>query len=233
MKKAETPKRNYNIPDKDMLAKGYNFLTLFREHKAEFTAKFSNLNDPFESNMQAHLDFCDKFARDKSNISDQVVGTLNVDTVMDNGRYIYQYVYSYLLREEPTDLTVRKNYGQPDYAKSSYSHTKFPVLLEQAYLYTNEAVLKQKLIEKGLKESEILELHLAGLAISEYKQAQKSIKGTRTVSTKVRILSLNKVWADMSSLNDASKIVFMNNYAMHHVFLLYSKGKNKDNGKDK
>ena len=223
MEKADEVKRDYSIADHLMLLQGQGILDIFIENKLKFTEKYFNVKDPFAANMQIHLDFCNSFSRDKSIRSNQVGETNKVKIELNNGRLIYQYIYGYLLMVEPTDGTVRKNFGQPEYEESRRSATKLPVLLEQAYEYVNEPILKQKLMDKGAKEVDILSLHLTAKAISEALQIQKSYKGGRKTSKKDRIIGLNKVWADMSLLSVCSKVVFMNDYAMYHTFLLYPK----------
>lgn len=233
MKKATEVKRIFRMKDEIMLVNGNSFYTFFLENESKFTDKYNDLKYPFAANMKAHLDFCEDEPRDNSKKSDQVYSTSIVEEAMEKGRSVFQIVYGYLILDDSNDTTVRTNFGQPEYDKSRRSHIKLPVLLEQAYLVANEPILKQKLINKGAKESDILALHTIGEDIFEKTQGLKSTKGGRKTTKKERIEGLNLVWMDMQLLSNCAKTVFMNNYAMYSIFLLYPKDKNKDKGKDK
>ena len=223
MEKAENVKRNYRMSDPTMLLNAEGSLVLFIENKADFTAKYNDLKDPFAANMQIKIDFCRTIKRDGQLITDQEGETVDLQAEMENGRTKYQYVFGYLLNAEPKNATVRKNFGQPEYEESRRSSTKLPILLEKAYTFVNEPILKQKLLDKGATEADILSLHTIGEAITTALQAQTSVKGGRTTTKDERIINLNKVWADYSFISSCAKTVYANNWAMYHTFLLYPK----------
>ena len=240
MEIADVIKRNFRMGDQIMLLHAEGSLLQFIKHKTDFTAKFNDLKDPFAANMQAKIDYCRTITRDREILTDQEWETEGAQTEMENGRYIFQYVLGYLLNVQKKDATARKNFGQPEYKESCRSTTKLPILLEKAYTFVNEAILKQKLLDKGATEADILSLHDTGKAITAALQSQTSVKGGRTSTKDDRIISLNNVWADYSFISGCAKTVYMNNYAMYHVFVLYPKDdreaktsrKGKNKGKD-
>ena len=194
MEKADTVKRNFRMSDPIMLLHAEGSLLQFIKNKSDFTVKFNDLKDPFAANMQAKIDYCRTIVRDGEKVTDQVWETEGVQVEIENGRYIFQYVLGYLLNAQPKDATARKNFGQPEYKAASRSATKLPILLEKAYTFANEPILKQKLIAKGATEADILSLHDTGKAITKALQDQTSVKGGRTATKDDRIISLNNVY---------------------------------------
>ena len=45
-------------------------------------------------------------------------------------------------------------------------------------------------------------------------------KERRKTTLNDRIISINKVWVDYNFINSCAKTVYMNNYAIYHVFVL-------------
>ena len=227
MEKADNIKRNFRVEDIVMLLKAEIALSNFIKNKDDFIVKFNDLKDPFASNMKAKIDYCNTIKGDEYIVRDQVSETIDVQVEMEKGRSVYQYVFGYLLIAKPKDATARKNFGQADYKGASRSTTKLPILLEKAYKFVNEPILKQKLLDKGATEADILSLHDIGKTITDALQSQTTFKGGRTSTKDDRIISLNKVWADYSLISSCAKIVYMNNWGMTQLFLLYPKVKKK------
>ena len=217
-KKAE---RDFSMKDENVPVEGQRFLDQFLDNKNDFTSQYTRFLTPFEIKMQDDIDFCKATATDAACVAFQHVKTVIVETIMGTSTTDFKVVFRYVKLAFPDNEGVFRTYGQNLYLKCKKSHTKFPNLLMQAYDMANDPDTKLLLIAQGATEAQILKLKTDSEDIVKAVRVQQKFMGARHLSAQDRVLNLNIVWAHMVALSECAKIIYVKDYAMNKLFLLY------------
>jgi len=213
--------RDFSMRDENVPVEGQRILDQFLENKIDFTSRYTRFMTPFEIKMQDDIDLCKATATDAAYVAFQHVKTAIVEKIMGNSTTDFKVVFEYVKLAFPDDEGIFRTYGQNLYLKCKKSHTKFPNLLMQAYEMANEPATKALLIAQGATEAQILQLKTDSEDIVNAVRVQQKFMGARHLSAQDRVLNLNIVWASMVALSECAKIIYVNNYAMNKLFLLY------------
>lgn len=212
--------RNFNQPDDEMLQQSEVQLGSFQENKSLFIGPFPQFADPFASEWAATIATARQMIPDYASVTDQSIETDTLETLMDEGRNLFQTVILYVQLAFPNDPGKLKLFGQPQYNSVRSSHLKLPVLLRTMYNYASKPEYKTPLIIKGLTESQINRLETLSISIVTQNVAQEKSKNERSLAASKRIAAMNAVWEKMSLVCMCAKMVFQNDAARYNLFLL-------------
>ncbi len=219
------------MDDLSMVSKSQSILDLFKEHRNDFTSRYTIFQLPFETELQQKIDACNIINTDKAFLLKQQGLTENVEVAMGTGRNKLQGMSLYLKMAFPKNNAKYKQFGLNLYQKQRASQEKLPKLLIQAYNMCSLTANKALLIAKGTTQAEIDGLKIAADNIDTAKEIQNDKVGTRGLSTEDRINNLNSIWTDTSMISKSSKIIYEENPKLRKLFKLY-KNKKKDTNKE-
>ena len=218
---AKQAERDFNMNDENVPVQGQRFLDQFQDNKLDFTSQYTRFIDPFATQMQDDIDICKASATDAACVAFQHLKTVAVEKAMDIGRPGFKLVFEYVNQAYPDNEGVFRTFGKNLYDKCRNSHTKFPNLLMQAYDMANDPDTKLLLIAQGATEAQIQKLKTDSEDIVKAVRVQQKFMGARHLSAQDRVLNLNIVWAHMVALSECAKIIYVKDYAMNKLFLLY------------
>jgi hypothetical protein len=224
MAKAEQTKRDYIKPDDEMLEQAQTMHDSFVIDKASFIAMYTPLADPFAANFQTALDSAQALPTSDEDLAELAVLTEYVDTELENSRVQYQKLISYVKILFPDSLAKQGIFGVNKYVKVYKSAMKMYDLMQLAYRKANSVEYKTDLIALGFTQLEINKLNTFATALYDANKTQEDFKQTIKINTEERITAYNTVWAFMVTISNASKQVFINDYAKIQEYLLYPEG---------
>jgi len=142
--------RNFSKPDDEMLQQSDVLLGSFQDNKSLFIGPFPQFADPFASEWAATTATARLNLPDYVSVTDQSSETDALETLMDEGRNLFQTVILYAQLAFPNDPNKLKLFGQSQYNSARASHLKLPVLLRTMYTQASKPEYKTALITKGL-----------------------------------------------------------------------------------
>jgi hypothetical protein len=212
--------RNFSKPDDEMLQQSDVLLGSFQDNKSLFIGPFPQFADPFASEWAATTATARLNLPDYVSVTDQSSETDALETLMDEGRNLFQTVILYAQLAFPNDPNKLKLFGQSQYNSARASHLKLPVLLRTMYTQASKPEYKTALITKGLTEAQINMLETLATSIVNQNVVQEKAKNERSLSASDRIAAMNAVWEKMSLVCLCAKMVFQNDAARYNLFLL-------------
>lgn len=192
----------------------------FQDNKSLFIGPFPQFADPFASEWAATTATARLNLPDYVSVTDQSSETDTLETLMDEGRNLFQTVILYVQLAFPNDPNKLKLFGQSQYNPARASQLKLPVLLRTMYTQASKPEYKTALITKGLTESQINMLETLATSIVNQNIVQEKVKNERSLSASDRIAAMNAVWEKMSLVCMCAKMVFQTDAAKYNLFLL-------------
>lgn len=220
MKHPEVVLRNFKKSDEEMLQQANLQLGSFTEYKSRFTDRFPNLADPFAANWKAAISNAQEMLPDYASVAAQSGQTSALETLMDQGRTLFQTLMLYTQIAFPKNASLLKLMGQSQYESARGSQLKLPILLRTAYGIASAPEYKPALLASGLPEQDIESLNTLAKNIVEQNVAQEKSKKDRSVNSSQRIIAMNAVWGNMALVSQCAKLVFQDDVSLYNLFLL-------------
>jgi len=220
MKKPVEELRLFSKPDDEVLEQSDNLLSSFQENKPKFVERFPQLADPFDTEWAAATATAREILPDYTAVAGQTSETVMLESMMEQGRNLFQTVILYVELAFAEDATTIKLFGKSQYNLARNSHLKLPVLLKSTFKLASDSMYMPALLEKGLKESEIALLKEVADNIIKQNQAQKDAIKSRALITSQRIAAMNAVWEKMALVCQCAKLVFQDDAAKYNLFQL-------------
>ena len=211
-------KRNYNMPDADMLESCDTMRGHFEEDKPKFIVHNPKFADPFFSEWGVKINVALKFPTDET-IDDQLMQkTATVEDVISQCKKKYQQTKQFVEDAFPNNEAVWKEFGFDDYDKASHSQ---PGFIQFMYKFHGVAVkYHEKLGDQGYTEEKIDEIEALADNLKQVNKEQELFKGNIPVQTRERILLHNAANDDRRRVGRAGKLIFADNYAKYQRYLL-------------
>ena len=182
MKHPEEVSRIFSRPDEEVLQQSDLKLGSFNENKSLFVERFSQFGDPFAADWAAATATARSIPPDYVSVSNQSAETEALKVLMEKGRNCFQTLLLYTQLAFPGDGIMLNVMGQQQYFASHNSHLKLPVLLKSAYAQASIPEIKQALMSKGMKETDIEDLLKIAESIINQEIVQKNaIKGNSSI----------------------------------------------------
>lgn len=220
MKKPEEVKRLFTKPDEEMLQQSDVLIDSFQDNKEPFVVRFPDLADPFADGWTEATITARRFIPDFEAVNEQANETQILETLMDQGRNLFQSVMLYVKLAFPDNAKAQNLFGQQDYHEARNSQLKLPMVLRSMYNQASKEAHKPALLAKGLTEEEIEMLDSLAGDIVEQDNVQQNAKKARSQAAIIRIEMMNAVWEKMATVCQCAKLVFQNDAARYNLFLL-------------
>lgn len=231
MAKAIQKRREYVKSDDLMLEQAQTMRNLFEGDKADFTALYIPLEDPFSANFQTAIDTAQDLPTADEEALELKVLTEDVLAAMENCRVQFMLLASYVKLLFPNSIAKQDLFGLKKYDKVRSSQTKMYDLMQLAYRKANSLDYKADLIALGFVQTEIDKLETYGEALYDANEAQEDLKQQIRLRTEQRVTAYNAVWEYMKKISAASKQVYADNYTKQQMYLLYPEGEGGRPGK--
>ena len=224
MAKVKERIRDYNKADDLMLEQAQTMCNLFTTDKADFIAMYTGLADPFAADFQTAIDDAQAIPLVSEELAELAVKTEVVDNALEAARVQYVKLASYVKLLYPDSKAKQDTFGLDEYDKVRMSQTKMYDLMQRAYKKASDLTTAAALIALGFVQAEIDALNTLGLALYDANEDQEEFKKIIKVRTEDRVKAYNAVWAFMVKVSNASKQVYINDYAKQQNYLLYPEG---------
>lgn len=211
-------KRNYNMPDADMLESCDTMRGHFEEDKPKFIEHNPKFADPFSTDWEVKINAALKFPDDET-IDDQLQQkTATVEGAISRCKKKYQETKQFIEDAFPDNEAVWKEFGFDDYDKASHSQPEF---IQFMYKFHGVAEkYKEKLGDEGYTQEKIDEIEALADNLKKMNKEQELFKGNIPVQTRERILLHNAANDDRKRVARAGKLIFADNYAKYQRYLL-------------
>jgi hypothetical protein len=220
MKHPDEVMRIFSKPDEEVLQQSDLKLGSFNKNKNLFVERFPQFGDPFAADWAAATATARSIPPDYVSVSNQSGETEALLVLMEQGRNLFQTLLLFAQLAFPDNPLILKLMGQPQYVTARSSQLKLPVLLKSAYSQATVPEIKETLLSKGMKESEIDALLTLAESIINQVAVQQNAKKERTLEANKRITALNLVWEKMSVVCQCAKLLFQNDAIRYNQFLL-------------
>ncbi|MBW8334215.1 MAG: hypothetical protein K0M40_19515 [Prolixibacteraceae bacterium] len=220
MKQPRKASRLFKKNDELMLQQSDVVLDSFLANKSLFAERFFDLADPFADQWAAASAIARAARPDFELVAEQSLESARLETLMKQGRNLFQTVMLYTQLAFPDNAAVLHLFGRPQYHSIRSSHLKLSVLLISTFTDASKPEYKPALIATGLKEQEIAQLDILAEKITLQNAALQNAKKNRMVATIERIAKMNTVWKKMALVCKCAKLVFQNDAAEYNLFLL-------------
>jgi hypothetical protein len=220
MKHPEEVVRLFNKTDEEVLQQSDVLFDSFLANKSQFVERFPHLDDPFAVEWATATTTARALPPDYASVAGQANETTVLETLMEQGRNLFQTVILYTQIAFPDDKAVLRLFGQPQYDAARTSQLKLPVLLRTTYTQVSKPEYKTALMAKGLMEAEINLLDSLAESIVNQDVVQQNAKKARSLAASQRITTMNAVWEKMATVCQCAKLVFQNDAAKYNLFLL-------------
>ncbi len=220
MKHPLTVMRVFSKTDEEVLQQSDLKLASFQDNKNLFVDRFPQMADPFSPEWANAITTARTILPDYVSVSNQSAETDVLQTLMEKGRNIFQTLILYTQLAFPGDSNILKSMGQPRYRSAQRSQLKLPVLLKTAYAYASKPLIRQSLLEKGMKVQEIEMISITADDILNQEIIQQRAMTRRSSDATLRIEALNLVWFKMSLVCQCAKLLFQSDATRYNLFLL-------------
>ncbi|MEP7170970.1 MAG: carboxypeptidase-like regulatory domain-containing protein [Bacteroidota bacterium] len=211
-------KREFGIPDPDMIQDARVKHASFLEDKPDFINYDADFDDPFAANFLGDIDAAAATNDDETVLDQQAQLTKKVETEMDNCRDKFQDSKPFIVKAFPGDIETQNEFGFNDYKKAQDSQNFFiDFMLKFHRIATN---YKIPLIAKNYSQLKIDEILVRYDKLVEANVAQDLFIKSRPQKTKDRILKMNKAWNGEQTICTAGKRIYKDDYAKYQRYLL-------------
>lgn len=224
MARAEKVERNYSKSDELMLEQAQTMRNLFETDKADFIALYLMLADPFSADWQTDIDAAQALPTAEEEEVALRVLTEDVEAQMELGRLQFMRMASYVKLLFPNSTAKQALFGLEQYSAARNKQMKMYDLLQLAYRMSNSADYKADLIALGFLQVEITKLDTIAGDLYDANELQEELKRELLVKTQTRLEAYNKVWDSAIAVSNASKQVYVDDYAKLQQYLLYPEG---------
>lgn len=212
--------RLFNKTDEEVLQQSDVLFDSFMANKIQFVERFPYLDVPFTAEWTTATDAARALPPDYASVNEQANETQKLETLMEEGRTLFQTLMLYTQLAFPNDKSVLRLFGQPQYHGVRNSQLKLPVLLRSAYAQVSKPEYITALLAKGLKQAEVTLLDSLAKSIVDQNVIQQNAKKARSLAASERIIAMNAVWEKMATVCQCAKLVFQNDAARYNLFLL-------------
>jgi hypothetical protein len=219
----------FTLTIEEMLQQNNLMQSHFADDQAEFITKTPDLDDAFLTEWKKTTILLDDTEKDDDYIDTQLLMTQTLDESMEKGRDLLQTVFFYVERAFPGKKAEAGYFGKDRYEVARKTPLKLVELMNKCAEAASEAEYLDKLTVKGLNSQTIDDLKDTAVNIkTNFEKRDKYISNRKKI-TEERNQILNKIWGFMSSVSDASKLVYKNDYAKFQQYVLYkTKAKTED-----
>jgi len=188
---------------------------------SSFQAKIPNLTSEFATGWQTEIDDANTVISDTYFVDQLQVVTQDLLKMQQDARDHFQTMAFYIKRAFKGNEAVQNLFGLDKYKSARRTTNRTIDILQQAYRSCSNPKYNELIVSEGFTSENIEKLNTFATNIHQKNIEQEDMKNQRPVSTQERIIILNKPWNRMVEVNEASKIVFMDNYAKLQQYLLY------------
>lgn len=220
MKHPEELKRLFSKTDEEVLQQSDVLFDSFMANQSQFVERFPDLGETFADGWREVTAIARTLPPDYSVVAGQANETTVLETLMEQGRNLFQTVMLYTQLAFPNDTAILRLFGQQQYDSARNNQLKLPVLLRTTYTQISKPEYKTALIAKGLKAEEIEQLESLAESIVNQNSVQQNAKKTRSLAASERIAVMNAVWEKIAMVCQCAKLVFQNDAARYNLFLL-------------
>jgi hypothetical protein len=213
--------REFRKNDNLMIEQSQTMHGNFVEDISIFQAKAPYLTSEYAAEWQTDINTANTVISDTYLVDQLQVVTQDLMKIQDDARNHFQSLMFYVKRVFHDNKAIQNLFGLDKYRLVRNNTNRFIDLLQQAYRTCTNQKYQELIVIEGFSAENIEYLNTLAIDLHQKNIEQEDIKNQRPVSTQERIVLLNKSWKRMVEVNEASKIVFMDNYAKLQQYLLY------------
>jgi hypothetical protein len=214
----EPIKRDFSLPDDEMIQDARTKHASFTEDKADFIAFDPDFADPFADNFETEIDEAEAMPDDETILDQQQQLTNAVEEEMQKCRDKYQDSKPFIVKAFPTDTAVQNEFGFNDYKKAQHSQSLFVKFMLKFHSVAEK--YKVKLIAENYTQAKIDEILTRYTALKDADIAQELFIKSRPTKTQERIKKYNTAWQTEKVICNAGKRIYKNDYAKYQRYLL-------------
>ncbi len=220
--------REFRKNDNLMIEQNQTMHDNFLEDIGIFQVKVPNLTSEYAAGWQTDIDAVNNVISDTILVDELQVVTHDLLIIQDDARNHFQALLFYVKRVFHDNKAIQNLFGLDKYRLVRNNTNRLIDLLQQAYRTCTNQKYQDLIVSEGFSAEDIEKLNTFANDLHQKNIEQEDMKNQRPVSTQERIVILNKAWARMVEVNEASKLVFMDDYAKLQQYLLYPEtGSNK------
>ncbi|MCX6150178.1 MAG: hypothetical protein NTX22_06620 [Ignavibacteriales bacterium] len=211
----------YNLPYTNILTAADTINTYYADDEKDFK-NFNNslFTDSFKSEFLAEVAAAKSLMNDFCAVEEQLKEIDDIKKIIALCTSAYQELKFFVERTFPGNLTVWNQFGFIDYSIATSSLTRLIQFMGRLCYIAEK--FKDVLANNGYSTIKLIRLNNLKDELIKEVAEQSEAKKNGASQTSDRINSLNKVWEKMVDINEASLIIFKNNYAKLQKYLLPS-----------
>jgi hypothetical protein len=211
-------KRDFNIPDDDMIQDARVKRASFEEDKADFVSFDPDFADPFSANFNTNINLAEATDDDETVTDQQQQLTTVLLNEMKKCRDKFQDSKIFIVKAFPDNVDVQNEFGFNDYLQAQKGQNSFIGFM---FKFHNIATkYKTELIAKNYTQPKIDEILTLHDSLRDANVAQDLFMKNRPVKTRDRILKMNKAWEGEVTICAAGKRIYKNDFAKYQRYLL-------------
>lgn len=210
--------RDYRITDPEMIQDARIKHGAFTEDKADFVAFDPDFADPFADNYEADIDAAEATEDDETVLDQQMDLTKAVEDEMKLCREKFQDSKPFIIKAFPNSAAKQNEFGFNDYTKAQEDQAAFTKFMLKFYNVATK--YKVQLIAKNYTQLKIDEILTRHVALKNADIAQELFIKNRPVKTEERIEIMNQAWKGTTTICNAGKRIYKNNFAKYQRYLL-------------
>ena len=211
-------KRKYKVSDAFLVEYAKDMRNLFNDDLADFNDFDADFNTDLADDWLENILAAQIFLRDRSVVAYQKGCTYRVEKAMKRCRKYYQEVKFFVLKTFPDDISIQNEFGLSTYDEIRKSQTKLLEFMRDVYNVAGKYAAK--LAAKNFDAASIADINILADALEQANLDQNiSIKG-RLAITSNRIAAYNKVWATVTLVSRASKIIYADDAVKYNQYIL-------------
>jgi len=213
--------RDFRKNDNLMIEQNQTMHDNFVEDMGIFQVKAPYLTSEYAAEWQTDINSANTVISDTNLVDQLQVITQNLLKIQDDARNHFQSLMFYVKRVFHDNKAIQNLFGLDKYRLVRNNTNRLIDLLQQAYRTCSNQKYQELIVSEGFSIENIEKLNTYANDLQQKNIEQEDMKNQRPVSTQERIVILNKAWARMVEVNEASKLVFMDDYAKLQQYLLY------------
>ena len=185
-----------------------------------FTAFDASIDQPWLDTWADIITTAETYKTDETYRDELREKTQDVEAAMKNAKDAYKELKYFVTKAFPTNKAVQDQFGFDEYDKARRSDRKLREFMETLFRTATthtEALLNE---EVGYTGAKIANLKTMADALSTENEQQEDYKKMQSTVTQTRIENLNAMWTRRQQIAAAAKIIYDENYAKYHQYLL-------------
>jgi hypothetical protein len=211
-------KRDFAIPDEDMIQDARLKHASFLEDKTDFVAFDPDFADPFAANFEIDIDAAEATDDDETVTDQQQQLTNVVLDEMQKCRDKFQDAKIFIAKTFPDNKEVQNEFGFNDYTQAQKGQSSFIKFMFKFHKVATK--YKVALIAKNYTQLMIDEILTFHDTLKDADVAQDLFIKNRPVKTRDRILKMNKAWKGETTICAAGKRIYKDDFAKYQRYLL-------------